>query len=39
MFHLNLRHIYKNNKSFLVFICIFAADKEFLNQQVSRISG
>lgn len=28
MFHLNLRHIYKNNKSFLVFICIFAADKE-----------
>lgn len=39
MFHLNLRHIYKNNNSFLVFICIFAADKEFLNQQVSRISG
>lgn len=32
MFHLNLRHIYENNKSFLVFICIFAADKEFLNQ-------
>lgn len=29
MFHLNLRHIYKNNESFLVFICIFAADKEF----------
>lgn len=29
MFHLNLLHIYKNNKSFLVFICIFAADKEF----------
>ena len=28
MFHLNLLHIYKNNKSFLVFISIFAADNQ-----------